>query len=162
LALVRRSAPGRAAVVWMGAVLAADPSLYRGVWYLSLQELSGVCFVGLGLTSRRPGWRLAAFVTAAWFKAPFAWLLVGYGALLLVRRTGRWWGAAFVASGAVTLAAATVFARSGSYTAGLGYGADRLLTDARTAGIELTPVALVVLAGAVALRTRPRRPTDPT
>src|SRR5256885_1375190 len=81
LALALRVRP---VLVWAGAVVAANVSLYRGLWYVSLQELSGLCFVGLGLLARRRQWlRIAAFLCAAWFKAPFAWLLVGYGALLL-------------------------------------------------------------------------------
>jgi hypothetical protein len=161
LVLVARA--GRAALVWAGAALAADVSLYRGLWYPSLQELSGLCFVGLGLLARRrQGPRILCFLLAAWFKTPFAWLLLAYGALLLARRGTRWWGAVCVALGAGTVVAAVDFARTGSYTAGLAFDTGHLLDNARTAAGQLAPLAVVLVAGALALRVRPRWPADPT
>jgi hypothetical protein len=158
LALAARAKSGRAVVVWAGAVLAANVSLYRGLWYVSLQELSGLCFVGLGLLAwRRPWLRLLCFLVAAWFKAPFAWLLIGYGALLLLRRGTRWWGALSVVLGVGTVGAAVDFARSGSYTAGLGFGRAQLLEHAHTAAVQLAPLLVVLVAGAVALRVQPWR-----
>jgi hypothetical protein len=146
----------RPVLLWASAVAAANVSLYRGLWYVSLQELSGLCFVGLGLLARRRLWvRVLCFLVAAWFKAPFAWLLVGYGAVLLVRRATRWWGALCLALGAVTLGAAVDFARSGTYTVGLRFGADSMMNNARTAAIVLAPVAVVLVAGALATRARP-------
>jgi len=160
LALVPRARP---VLVWAAAVVAANVSLYRGLWYVSLQELSGLCFVGLGLLARRRPWlRLVCFLCAAWFKAPYAWLLVGYGALLLFRRGTRWWGLASAVLGVATLGTAVVFARSGSYTAGLEFGAQRVLDNVHTAGVALAPVVVVLVAGAVALRVRPAwRDVDP-
>src|SRR6266545_3995526 len=131
-----------------------------------LQELSGLCFVGLGLLARRrQAPRIAAFLVAAWFKAPFAWLLVGYGTVLLLRRGTRWWGALCVALGAGTLVAAVRFARTGSYTAGFGLDAGRVADAAQTAAVQFAPLGVVLVAGALALRVRvPRWPWqgDPT
>jgi len=153
LALVPRV---RAVLLWAAAVVAANVSVYRGLWYVSLQELSGLCFVGLGLLARRRMWvRVLCFLVAAWFKAPFAWVLVGYGAVLLVRRSTRWWGVLCVGLGTVTVAAAADFARSGTYTAGLRFGADRLVDSGQAAAVALAPVAVVLVAGAVATRARP-------
>jgi hypothetical protein len=158
LAIARAATPGaarRAALCWVAAVLATNVSLYRGLWFGSLQELSGLCCVGLGLLARRrTGVRLLGFLAAAWFKSPFAWLLVGYGLLLLLRRGSRGRGALSVTLGAGTLAVAAGFARSGSYTR-LTYDAGHLAADARTAGFALLPVGAVLAAGAVALRTWP-------
>jgi len=163
LVLVARTAKGRATLIWTGAALAANVSVYRGLWYVSLQELSGLCFVGLGLLARRhPAVRIACFLVAAWFKSPFAWLLVGYGALLLFRRATRWWGALCLALGAGTVIAAADFARSGSYTAGFVLSTSRIVDNAQTAVFQLAPVAVVLVVGAVALRVRPRWPADPT
>jgi hypothetical protein len=80
--------------VWTMLAIAANGSLFMGVWYPSLQELSALCFVGLGLLARRRTWLLVAcWVVAAWFKSPFAWLLFAYGLLLCRRRATRLAGA---------------------------------------------------------------------
>jgi len=158
--------PTRPVLIWCAAALAANVSVYRGLWYVSLQELSGLCFVGLGLLARRrQAPRIATFLVAAWFKAPFAWLLVGYGTVLLLRRGTRWWGALCVALGAGTLVAAVRFARTGSYTAGFGLDAGRVADAAQTAAVQFAPLGVVLVAGALALRVRvPRWPWqgDPT
>jgi hypothetical protein len=138
-------------------VLAANGSLYRGLWYSSLQELSALCFVGLGLLARRRTWpRLLGFLVAAWFKSPFAWLLIGYGVVLLLRRASRWWGALSLALGVGTLVAAAEFARSGSYTAALSFGPDHLWQNGKTAAVALVPAIGVLLVGMLAFRIRPR------
>jgi hypothetical protein len=160
LALLARGRTGRfrwALLGWGAAVVLANGSLYRGLWFTSLQELSGLCFVGLGLPTRRRWLRVLLWLVAAWFKSPFGWLLVGYGALLLFRRGSRGTGAVSAALGAGTLATAAVYARSGSYTAALSFTPAHVATNARTAALALLPVAGVLLAGALALRTRPAR-----
>ncbi len=160
LAVLTRGRAGRfrwALVGWGVAVVLANGSLYRGLWYTSLQELSGLCFVACGLPTRRRWLRVLLWLVAAWFKSPFAWLLVGYGALLLIRRGSRRTGALSVALGAGTLAAAAVFARTGSYTSALSFAPAHLATNARVAAVALLPVAGVLVVGAIAVGARPTR-----
>jgi hypothetical protein len=89
--------------------------LDQGLFFLSLQELSGAAFIGLGLIFRRTGPRLLMWTIAAWFKAPFAWILIGEG-LALWRRGERRAAIVSLAVGSGTLALATLMARNGSYT----------------------------------------------
>jgi len=63
-------------------IIAGASTLYQGLFLLSIQELGGAACVGLGLMARRIPARMALWLAAALFKAPFAWLLLGYSAYL--------------------------------------------------------------------------------
>lgn len=101
-------------------LLAAGSSLYVGLFLISLQELSGAAFVGLGLALRNRWIRLAAWTIAAWFKAPFAWLLIGQ-AIVDWRMGRRALAISNGGIGVITLGIAAVMARSGGYTRGYGF-----------------------------------------
>lgn len=115
---VRRSGAGWP-LVWASLFIVGTSSsvLVRGLFNVSLQELSGAAFVGLGLMAVSPRLRIAAWLVAAWFKAPFAWLLVGE-AVALWRRGERRPAAVSGGLAAVTLALGFIFSRNGTYTAG--------------------------------------------
>ena len=96
-------------------LLTAGSALYIGLVLVSLQELSGMAFVGLGLLVRNRWFRWVSWTIAAWFKAPFAWLLVGQ-AIVDWRRGDRKLALANGGVGVGTLAVAVVMSRTGSYT----------------------------------------------
>lgn len=96
-------------------MLISGTSLSKGIFFPSLQELSGAAFVGLGLMARRRWLRIGAWTVATWFKAPFAWILIGECVVLW--RSGH--RRAAVASGVLglgSLTAAVLFSLGGSYT----------------------------------------------
>ncbi len=101
-------------------LLAAGSSLYVGLFLISLQELSGAAFVGLGLALRNRWLRLVTWTIAAWFKAPFAWLLIGQ-AVVEWRRGKRALAIMNGVIGVSTLGIAAVMARNGGYTSGYGF-----------------------------------------
>jgi len=142
-----------AVLVWAGAVLAACGQVYAGVWYPSLQELSGLGLVGLGLLARRhPAVRALCWLLAAWFKAPFAWLLLAYGLVLLRQRQTRALGAGTTVLGLGTLAAAAVMARHGAYTSRLDFGLGTAHGNALLAAGALAGPMAVLLVGILVLR----------
>ncbi|MEN3309914.1 MAG: hypothetical protein V7603_6116 [Micromonosporaceae bacterium] len=165
LLVVWRAFAGRvrpAMLGWTAATLLSDGSLYMGVWYPSLQELSGLCFVGLGLIARRPWLRASCWLVAAWFKAPFAWLLLGYGLLLCRRRETRAVGAAAAAFGVGTVVAAVIFAHDGRYTAAMTFARSAVELNLGNACALLGGALVAVVAGLVALRPRLDLGGDPT
>jgi hypothetical protein len=149
--------------VWTGLAVAAAGPIFAGIWYPSLQELSGLCAVGFGLLAWRRPWAVAGcFTVAAWFKSPFAWLLIAFGLLVVWRRGSRASGAVAVALGVVTVALAAQFARTGTYTTWLLAGRfDNLDGRAVDAAHALARPMLVVAAGATLLLPRPRWRPDP-
>jgi hypothetical protein len=148
---------------WTLLAMAANRAIFTGIWYPSLQELSGLCFVGLGLLARRRPWLLVVcWIVAAWFKSPFAWLLLGYGVLLIRRRDTRVAGALAIAAATPTLVVAALLARVGHYTNDVASIAPAVLRAHVDSALGLLgPPALVLLAGAIALRSRIHRYPDP-
>ena len=116
LVYLRRRGATRPTLIAAAVLLISGCSaLYVGLTFLSLQELSGAAFVGLGLAFRRSLPRLLIWTIAAWFKAPFAWLLIGY-AIPLWRRGERRMALLSFSVGLGTLAIAAYMARNGEYT----------------------------------------------
>jgi hypothetical protein len=138
------------AAIWCGAALLANGALWAGLWYPSLQELSGAAFIGLGLLAGagRPGRLVACWTVAAWFKSPLAWALLALGLLLLRRRPAA--GIVATLLGLGTLGAAAALARSGSYVAqNLTYGPHELAANLAKLAAAAGAAALVVLVGAM-------------
>ncbi|NJC70106.1 hypothetical protein HC031_10345 [Planosporangium thailandense] len=164
-AVVDRASGQRRAVLtaWTLLAVAANGALFMGIWYPSLQELSALCFVGLGLVARRRPWLLfACWLVAAWFKSPFAWLLLAHGLLLCRRRSERVVGVVMTVSAVATLGGAAVLARTGQYTtAGTQLSLKVMHAHADTALGLLGAPALVVLAGALVFGSRLDRGRDP-
>ncbi|NHC46364.1 hypothetical protein [Motilibacter aurantiacus] len=125
--LVRRLAGGRWALAVGTAVAVglANRALYDQLFFPSLQELWGLAFIALGLLAPRPWLRTVAWVIAAGWKAPFAWLLLVYALSLAVRR--RWLHAAVTAAaGLGSILYSAYLQRSGWYTAGYTFTFDDL------------------------------------
>ena len=98
------------------AILAISTNIVsQGIFFASLQELSGAAFVGLAFLARSPWLRLLLLVVAAGFKEPFAWTLIGY-AYLLWRSHDRRLAVVSAASASVFLLIWFGLASSGSYT----------------------------------------------
>lgn len=141
----RQGYKGSRFVVATLMLLAAGSSLYVGLFLVSLQELSAMAFIGLGLMFPNRWFRLAMWTVAAWFKAPFAWLLIGQA--IVDWRRGRIKLAIVNALiGVGTLSIAMLMARHGSYTA--NYGFDPLLMW-RNAQNLLEPMNSLLLVGLV-------------
>ncbi len=96
-------------------IIAGASTLYQGLFLLSIQELGGAAFVGLGLLARRNPSRIALWLAAALFKAPFAWLLVG-NATLLWRQKKRLEATISGGLGVGILAISAIWSRNGSYS----------------------------------------------
>jgi hypothetical protein len=162
---IARGFAGRARtamVAWTGAAMLSNAGLYTGIWYPSLQELSGLAFVGLGLSSKRTWPRLVCWLIAAWFKSPFAWLLLAYGLLLFRRRETRLPGAIAAALAAGTVLAASVMARGGQYTSAVSYSLSNVERNLGTACGTLGGALIVVVAGLLVLRPRLELDAEPT
>jgi len=126
--------------------IAAAP-LSRGLFFLSLQELSGAAFIGLGLMARGPIFRTVLWTIAAWFKSPFSWLLIGY-AVILWRKGERKLAVVNAAIGISTLGIAVFIAREGNYTSPrVRDGIWQILDAAYNNGLRVfeTPTALLLL-----------------
>ena len=124
VAFRRRGADTTTLIMGVTLIIISGRFLFEGLFFVSLQELSGAAFVGVGLLLKSTGGRIAAWTAAAWFKSPFSWLLIAESVALWVE--GKWKQS--VLSGGLglgTLVTAYIFARSGSYTSGysLDYGA---------------------------------------
>ena len=87
------------------------------MFLVSLQELSGAAFVGLGLKTRRNPTRIALWLVAALFKAPFAWILIG-NSVFLWRQKKRLEATISGGLGIAVLAASALWSRNGGYTSG--------------------------------------------
>ena len=98
-------------------LLAGASTLYQGLFLVSLQELSGAAFIGLGLMATRTWPRVTLWVIAALFKSPFSWILIGYS-IFLWRRKDRTKSLAASGLGLGVLAINAVWAKNGDYTSG--------------------------------------------
>lgn len=124
VAFRRRGADTTTLIMGVTLIIISGRFLFEGLFFVSLQELSGAAFVGIGLMLKSTGGRIAAWTAAAWFKSPFSWLLIAEGVALWIEGKRRQ-AALSGGLGLSTLAIAYIFARSGSYTSGysLDYGA---------------------------------------
>jgi len=118
IAYFRRSGAGSTRL-WVTLLLlvAGASTLYQGLFLLSLQELSGAAFVGLGLLVKRNPPRMALWLVAALFKAPFAWLLVG-NAIFLWRQKQRLQATVSAGLGVGVLGISALWSRTGDYAGG--------------------------------------------
>lgn len=82
----RLGASRRFAIFALILIIGAASTLYQGLFLISIQELGGAAFIGLGLLLPWRGARIAAFLIAALFKPPFAWFLVAYALYSWVQR----------------------------------------------------------------------------
>ena len=140
------------AAVIAAAVLAANVTLYLGLSYLSLQELSGLTLVALGLLTEGPVRRSLLWLGAAWFKTPFVWLFLAWSVYLLFRR--KQWAWLNIAGGIFTVVLAALASRRGTYTQGFSLAN---VSRAIKSAIPLLrwPGVVGVLA-LIALRPRPK------
>lgn len=116
LVLRRRNWPPAGMVMGLALMAVASLWLYDGLVLLSIQEVTGAALVAVGVVARSSRLRTVAWLLAAWFKSPFAWLLVGQ-AIMLWREGRRRQALATAGLGLGTLIAAWLFARVGGYTA---------------------------------------------
>jgi hypothetical protein len=119
----RMGASGTRLWITLLLLLAGASTLYQGLFLLSLQELSGAAFIGLGLLVRGSTSRIILWLVAALFKAPFAWLLIG-NAVFLWRKNQRRQAAASGLLGFGVLAISALWSRGGNYSG--GYNLDPL------------------------------------
>jgi hypothetical protein len=130
LVFMRRRGASSISLIAAGLVLVtASSGLIVGLEFTSLQELSGAAFVGLGFVFPRAAARLTLWTIAAWFKAPFAWLLIGY-AIPLWRRGQRASAILSASLGLGTIVLAAAMARNGDYTARFYRNSIGLILDA--------------------------------
>jgi len=136
-------------------IVTAGSALYIGLFLVSLQELSGLAFVGFGLLVRNRWFRWLSWTIAACFKAPFAWLLIGQ-AIVDWRRGNRKLALANAGVGVGTLAIAVLLSRTGSYTANytidpsmIWFNAQNLLEPINVVLLIMVLWWLVVLQGRI-------------
>lgn len=96
-------------------MIGASSTLYQGLFLISIQELGGAAFIGLGLLLPWRSTRIAAWLLAALFKPPFAWFLVAYAIYLWTQRR-RAEAALSGALGIAVLAISTAIATSSGVT----------------------------------------------
>lgn len=136
-------------------LLGANTTLYQGLSFLSLQELSGLALVSLGLCTDRRVPRSLLWLGAAWFKSPFVWLLLLWSLWLLLSKR-RVHGALVLLGATATLILAGISARHGAYTASFGYhGVHQLVTTGRTAQSLFYWPGTIGVLGLLVLRPRP-------
>lgn len=151
---LRGSVPYRVTfLAWSAVVLVSYSWLWDTISWASLQELPGIAFIALGLTTRRSMVRLGSWLVAACFKAPFAWLLCVWG-IFLWRQGRRRAALASLSSGTGVLLAAAVFSEHGGYTARLSFDPAVILSNARTATEALWPTVTTLMIGALLLGVR--------
>jgi hypothetical protein len=142
--LQRRGLDRRTLVMAALVIVSAGSLLTNGLFFLSLQELSGAAFVGMGLAARSHWWRIGLWVIAAWFKSPFSWLLLGE-AVVQWRHGKRLQASVSAGFGLGTLVLGALFARSGNYTARYGLDPWRILTNGANLVEVWTTLVLVML-----------------
>lgn len=144
---LRRQGASRSTAV-MGVVLMVIPATYLmwGLFFVSLQELSGAALIGLGLIARSQLRRTLWWTLAAWFKSPFAWILIGQAVVLWHQGKRRDAGVA-ASLGLGTLLVSYLFARQGSYTAGYTLSIGSLIRAwENTPKLLELPIALTFVA----------------
>ena len=127
--LYRRGSRGASLAFATLILIASSAALARGLFFLSLQELSGAAFIGLGFAVRRTPLRTVSWLVAAWFKSPFSWILIGHS-IELWRRGERRTALVNGALGIGTLGISYFFADFGSYTQRYFRGSTYAVVDA--------------------------------
>ena len=143
--------------VWAAALLLLNAQLFQGLSFLSLQELTGVAFVALGLSTSHPGRRALAFLAAAWMKTPFVWLLLAYSIYLLLGRRTRAKGACALIASLITLTMAVLAAKRGTYTTSYQLDVAHMVATLKGSVSLFAWPAIGALLGAVLLQIDPRR-----
>ena len=139
---------------WALCLLLANTTLYQGLTFLSLQELTGLAFAALGLATSNRYARSLLWLCAAWMKTPFVWLFLAWGLFLLLARRPKL-GVAVLAAGVATVLAAAVAARAGTYSSNFVISAPRMAASAREAISLFYWPGLIGVFGLLALRPRP-------
>lgn len=141
-------------LTWGVCLFLANTTLYQGLTFLSLQELSGLALVSVGLLTSNVWGRSALWLLAAWMKTPFVWLFLAWGAFLCFRRRSWKAGALVVTLALATVVAAAVSARAGTYSSNFVISRDMIQMSVRTAIPLFYWPGLIGLLGLVALRPR--------
>jgi hypothetical protein len=123
-------------------LLAAGSRLDQGLFLLSIQELSGAAFVGLGLAVRNPGFRSMLWAIAALFKSPFSWLLLG-NAVMLWRTKRRRLAMLNGVMGVLILGTSVWWSLGGTYSS--GYSPDLLSLSMWRNAAHLADVEVILL-----------------
>lgn len=145
---VRRAGAPWWAWVWAAVLMAANWSLALGLTYLSLQELSAAVLVAIGFTVARPWLRVALFIGACWFKAPFVWLPLIYSALTI--RKHRAVSIVGIVISLGTLVAGFIYSRRGIYTQKLQVPtAESISAFVGGLAVSVSVMLLVIVIGAV-------------
>lgn len=142
--------------IWATCLFLANTTVYQGLTFLSLQELTGLALVAAGLATSNSWGRSLLWLAAAWMKTPFVWLFLAWGLWLVLKRGNRLVGAAVIATAVATVVAAAVSARAGTYSSNFVISAAQIQMSVRTAIPLFYWPGLIGALGLIALRPQLR------
>lgn len=143
--------------IWGTCLLLVNSTLYQGLTLMSLQELTGVAVIALGLAIPSSTGRGIVWLTTGWMRTPFVWLSIAWGAWLAYKRETRWQGALLILLGIGTIAISALLSRTGDYTSRYSISVAQAVAAIRSSiSLFAWPVGILLL-GAVALRIDVRR-----
>jgi hypothetical protein len=105
------------AIAWVSALFLAGYTIIYGVYFVSLQEFTGMALVAGGLLSRNSYIRGFLWLLAGWTKAPFIWLSIAFGVQKISVKSRRL-GLVFLSLGILSISVMALSAQLGSYTSG--------------------------------------------